>query len=328
MFYLRPRRKGPFCSLIMSRRLKLKKVVYLIFALSLIFVMSLSLGSSCEEEGNVVDDLGRAVSIEETPERIVSLAPSCTEILFALGLEDRVVGVTEYCDYPEEAKSKEKVGGFSTVDLEKVVAADPDLILVTSMHEAETIPALENLGLTVVALAPETIEDILNDILLVGDFTDTRSVAQGLVRDMRRRIANITDKTATLTQDERPWTLYVTWHDPIWTVGKGSTTHELIENAGGINVARDINRNGTIDRESAVARNPEVIIAGEGHGSAADAPFHWAKTNDVMSEVDARTNDRIYQVNADLATRGGPRIVEGLEWFAYFLHPDLFAAPA
>jgi len=307
----------------------LKRLVFLILAVVLV-VSTVSFGGiACEDStpGDIVDDLGRSVTVAEIPERIVSLAPSCTEILFALGLEDKVVGVTEYCDYPQEATEKAKVGGFSTVDLEKVVDANPDLVFATSKHEADTIPALEDLGLVVVALAPETTEDMLENVLLVGDLTDTKSVARKLVNDMRKRIAAVTEKTEGLSQSDRPWTLYLTWHDPIWTVGEGSITHELIELAGGINVARDIDRHGTIDLESAVARNPEVIIACEGHGSAEDAPLNWAQTNDVLSVIDARSNNRIYQVDADLATRPGPRIVEGLEWFAYFLHPELFEAP-
>lgn len=311
-----------------DRRFGLKRLVLIALALVL-FVFTISLGMACDEgnNGNIVDDLGRAVSLEEIPERIVSLAPSSTELLFALGLADKVVGVTEYCDYPPEAAEKPKVGGFSTVDLEKVVDADPDLIFATSMHAADTVPALEDLGLTVVALAPETIEDILENVLLVGELTDTKLVARKLVNDMRKRIAAVTEKAEELAQSDMPWTLYVTWHDPIWTVGEGSITNELIELAGGINVARDIDRHGTIDLESAVARNPEVIIACEGHGSAEDAPLNWAQTNEVLAVVDARKKDRIYQVDADLATRPGPRIVEGLEWFAYFLHPELFEAP-
>ena len=307
----------------------MKRLVLVMLCLALL-LSTVGFGTACEEaeEGDIIDDLGRAVSLEKTSERIVSLAPSSTELLFALGLADKVVGITEYCDYPPEATDKPTVGGFSTVDLEKVVEANPDVVFATSKHEADTIPALEELGLTVVALAPEDLEDVLENILMVGELTDTAGVAQKLVSDMRADIAAVTEKTAGLPQADRPWTLYVTWHEPIWTVGDGSITHELIELAGGINVAHDIERHGTIDLENAVARNPEVIIAGTGHGIAEDDPFNWAQTNDVLAVVDARKNDRIYQADADLATRPGPRIIEGLQWFAHFLHPELFDAPA
>lgn len=307
----------------------MKKLVPLILAVVLLVSTVSFWGIACEDStpGDIVDDLGRSVTVAEVPELIVSLAPSCTEILFALGLGDQVVGVTEYCDYPEEATKKEVVGGFSTVDLEKVAAADPDIIFAAAIHEAETIPALENLGYTVVALAPETINGVLNNITLVGDITGKKKEASDLVEDMRQRIETITNVTDTLSQDEKPWALYVTWHEPIYTAGSGTFIQDLIEQAGGINIAHDISGHSTISLEDVVGRNPGVILASTGHGSAENAPFDWAKTNDELAATDARENDRVYQVDADLASRGGPRIVEGLEWFAHFLHPDKFSAP-
>lgn len=307
----------------------MKRLVSLILTVVLLVSAVSFWGIACEDStpGNIVDDLGRLVTVAEVPERIVSLAPSCTEILFALGLGDQVVGVTEYCDYPEAATKKEVVGGFSTVDLEKVAAADPDIIFAANIHEAETIPALENLGYTVVALAPETINGVLGNITLVGDIAGKEKEASDLVRDMRNRIEAVTDVTDALSQDEKPWALYVTWHEPIYTAGSGTFIQDLIEQAGGINIAHDISGHSTISLEDVVGRNPGVILASTGHGSAEDAPLDWAKTNNELAVTDARENDRVYQVDADLASRGGPRIIEGLEWFAYFLHPDKFSAP-
>ncbi len=131
--------------------------------------------------GTLTDDLGREVRLEGIPQRIISLAPSNTEILFALGLEDRVVGVTEFCDYPEAAKVKPKVGGFSTVDIERIVALEPDLILAGSIHEAKIIPRLEQLDLTVVALAPKTLDRVLANISLVGEITGQSDEANRLI---------------------------------------------------------------------------------------------------------------------------------------------------
>jgi iron complex transport system substrate-binding protein len=302
------------------------------FALLLVLAFVIPFGVACNEPtapaGAIVDDLGRTVTIEGVPERIVSLAPSCTEILFALGLEDKIVGVTEYCDYPEAAKEKQTVGGFSTVDLEKVAAADPDVIFAAGIHKAKTLPALESKGYTVVTLAPTCIEDVLDNITLVGDITGRQEQASDLVKKMRERIEVVTKKTETIPADEKPWALYVTWHEPIQTVGSGTLTNDLLLKAGGINIAHDMSDYPKISLETVVARNPQVIIACTGHGDGGDAPFKWAKSNEALSVTDARESDRIYEVDADFVTRGGPRIVEGLEWFAYFLHPDLFEAPA
>ena len=306
----------------------MNRLVFLILTVILVLPVVI-LGTACDEDapGNIVDDLGRTVSVDEIPERIVSLAPSITEILYALDLEDKVVGVTEYCDYPEAATSKPKVGGFSTVDLEAVAAADPDIVFAANIHQSETIPALEDLGYVVVTLAPRTINDVIDNISLVGDITGASEEAKTLVFDMTARVNAVSEVTGDLPQSTMPHTLYVTWHDPIYTVGLGTLTQNLIEKAGGINVAHDISGHGVISLESAVARNPGVIIACTGHGSSEDAPFEWALHSDELSTSDARENDNVYQINADLATRGGPRIVEGLEWFAHFLHADLFDAP-
>jgi len=180
---------------------KVRSKLWRLGALCLVLVMLVSLVVACAPPGDdvvslpieVTDQLGRVIKLEKVPERIVSLAPSNTEILFALGLGDKVVGVTEYCDYPEAAKDKDKIGGFSTVDIERVVVMEPDLILATSRHEEDVIPALEGWGLTIFALAPTTIEEVLESITLVGEITDREEEASQLVSEMSNRIKAVTD---------------------------------------------------------------------------------------------------------------------------------------
>ncbi len=274
----------------------------------------------------IIDDLERRVNIESTPQRIISLAPSNTEILFALGLGEKIVGVTEHCNYPPEALDKEKVGGFSTPDIEKIIALQPDLILATSIHAKEIIPALEERGLTVFALAPENIDGILEDIQMVGKITGKEEEASRLVTQMESRIKAVIDKTKNL--EKRPRVFFITWHDPLWSIGSGTTIQELIEKAGGVNIFQDITGHNTVDLELVIARNPEVIIACTGYGEAKNRPFDWAKEEQRLEVTEARKNNRIYQVDADLVSRPGPRIVDALEWFAYFIHPDIFGKPA
>jgi len=196
--------------------------------LALVFIFLLACGpANSTAPGAVLDDLGRSVDIEEIPQRIVSLAPSNTEILFALGLGEKVVGVTEYCNYPPEALDKEKVGGYSTPDIEKIIALQPDLILASSIHAKELIPALEQRGLTVFALEPKSIDGILEDIRMVGKIAGKEEEASVLVTQMENKIKAITDKTKEL--EERPRVFYITWHDPIFSVGSETSIHELIE---------------------------------------------------------------------------------------------------
>jgi len=270
------------------------------------------------------DQLGRVVKLKKVTERIVSLAPSNTEILFALGLGDKVVGVSDYCNYPPEAQKKPKIGGFSTPNIEEVVALSPDLILATSIHEKRIIPQLEEKGLTIVALDSRTIDEVLESITLVGEVAGKREEASGLVAEMRNRIRAVTNKSDNLSETERPRVFYAVWHDPLKTAGSDTRHHELIQMAGGINIIRDITGYAAITLEAIIEANPQVIIAGVGMGIGEDLPLQFVKTEERLRNVDARISNRIYGVDVDLVGRPGPRIIVALEKFAEFIHPELF----
>ena len=273
----------------------------------------------------VTDQMGREVRIERIPERIVSLAPGNTEIIYTLGLEEKLVGVTEFCNYPEVAKDKPKIGGYSTVDIERVVESQPDLILATNIHKEEVIPRLEGLGLTVLALVPETLDEVLDAITLVGKCTGQQEETAQLVSGLGNRIKAITDKTRNLTQDERPRVFYIIWHDPLMTVGSDTLIHQLIELAGGTNIAQNLSEEyPTMSLEAVIMVNPQVIIAGSGMGEGASLPYEFALTEERLGDVDARVNGRVYEINTDLVGRPGPRQVLGLEEMAKMIHPELF----
>jgi len=272
----------------------------------------------------VTDQLGRVVRLEEIPERIVSLAPSNTEILFALGLGEKVIGVTEFCDYPAAAKEIDIIGGFNIIDIEKIVAIEPDLILATEIHQAEVLPALERLGLTVVTLDPRSLDEVLESITLVGEITGKQEEASRLVTEMSNRIRAITDKTVSLLDEQRPRVFYVMWHDPLMTVGTDTRIHELIEKAGGVNIIQDTEGYPMISLEVLIEANPQVIITGSGMGEGADLPFQFASTESRLKDVDARVNNRVYEINTDLVGRPTPRMIDGLEQLAEFIHPEIF----
>ena len=273
----------------------------------------------------IVDQADRIVRVEKLPEKIISLAPSNTEILYALGLEDRLVGVTEYCDYPEAAKDKPKIGGFKTVDIERVVEIQPDLILATDYHKAEVIPELERLGLTALILDPRNLDEVLEALTLTGKCTGKEDEASQLVTEIESRINAITEKTAGLAEAEKLWVFYIVYHDPLMTVGSDTLIHELIVKAGGINIAQDLTGDyPTMGLEAVIAANPQVIVANYGHGTAADAPLQFAQNEPRLADVDARVNNQVYGIDANLTSRPGPRIVQGLEQVAKFIHPELF----
>ena len=309
----------------MSKHISVLRKKCFLVVLSVLMLATACAPVDTMSPGAVVDDLGRSVNIEGIPQRIVSLAPSNTEILFALDLGAKVVGVTEYCNYPPEALSKEKIGGYSTPDIEKIIALQPDLILANSIHAEKVIPALEEIGLTVFALAAENVDGILEDIRMVGKITGSEDEASKLATEMENRIEAITDVTKDL--EERPRVFYITWHDPLFSVGSETTIQELVEKAGGANIFQDITGHGTVDLEEVIARDPEVIIACTGHGSAQAEPLEWAKEEPRLGVTEARKSNRIYQIDADLVSRTGPRIVDALEEFAWFIHPEVFGKP-
>ncbi len=275
----------------------------------------------------ITDQLGRVVKLDKIPQRIISLAPSNTEILFALGLADRVVAVTDYCNYPPEAKQKPSIGGFSTPNIEKVVALSPDLVLATSVHQKQVIPNLEQKGITVFALAPETLDEVLEAITLVGRITGEENRASKLVAEMRTKIKAVTGKTSSLSEAQKPRVLYIMWHDPLMTAGSGTLQDELIRTAGGTNVARDLTGYAGITLEAVIGANPEVMVAGVGMGTGADASLQFAKTEARLRDTDARKHNRVHTIDVDLVGRPGPRIVYALERFAKCIHPEIFGLP-
>jgi iron complex transport system substrate-binding protein len=300
----------------------------LLILCSLCLLASLSCASPLASKSpapiEVTDQLGRVVKLDKIPERIISLAPSNTEVLFALGLGDKVVGVTDFCDYPPEAQTKPSIGGYSTPDMEKIIALAPDLLVADAIqHEKETIPELERRGLAVIALGPKTLDEVLASINIVGKATGKEKEASRLVKDLTARIKAVTGKTAGLSPAEKPKVLFVTWHDPLWTAGSGTLINELIEKAGGVNIAQGLSGYQVISLEEVVAADPDVIITLTGHG-VGNLGFEWAQTEPRLKGTSALKNGRVYQIYADIAARSSPRIVIALEEFAEFFHPELF----
>ena len=262
---------------------------------------------------SITDDFGRNVTLEGIPERIISLSPTNTEILFAIGAGDRVVGVTEYCNYPEEAKEREKVGGVSTVSIEKVVSLEPDLVLGDELNGKETFERLEELNITVVGVNPVNVSEILDDIMLVGTITGEEENASALVATMTQRLEEIKNKTRTV---KRPTVAHVTWHDPLWVAGSGTVQDEMIEIAGGENVFSDIGDWSTVSLEVFIDRNPDVIIVPSGTGmdiADKNVVYDYIINEPRLKGVNAVKNNRVYVIDTDIVCRGGPRIVDAVE---------------
>ncbi|MEE8419555.1 MAG: cobalamin-binding protein, partial [Dehalococcoidales bacterium] len=272
----------------------------------------------------ITDQLGRLVKLDGVPEKIISIGPSNTEILFALGLGDKIVAVTDYGDYPEEAKTKDSVGSYIKPNIELIVTLSPDVIFVTNVHAEEVIPALERVGLTVVALDPKNFDEVLEAISLIGEITGSQEEADRLVAEMSDRLKAITDKTSNLPASERPRVFYTVWYDPLMSAGSGTFQDDLIEKAGGTNITGNLTGWVTVSLETVLEANPEVMIAGVNHVNVGDANFQFIDTEPRLKDTAARQTGRVYEVDADLVSRTGPRLIDGLEKLAELINPELF----
>jgi iron complex transport system substrate-binding protein len=228
------------------------------------------------------------------------------------------VGVTEWCDYPPEALNKTKVGGYANPDIEKIIALNSDLVLAGYGNPIEVVYTLAGLGLTVFGIKTTDLDDLLNDIRRVGEITDKEAEAQALTSAMESRIQAVTNQTRGLAQ--RPRVFYIVWHDPLWTAGSGTFIHELIEKGGGVNICQNLTGYTTISIEGVIARDPEIIITSVWC-------YDWALNATELEGTTARRTNRVFTCNDDLVQRPGPRLVKGLEWFAHFIHPEIFGEP-
>ena len=272
----------------------------------------------------LTDDLGRTVTLASPAQRIISLAPSNTEILFAIGAGSQVVGRDEISDYPEEVKPLPTVGGWSGFSTESIVALHPDLVLAADTIPAELVASLEDLGLTVYRLAnPLTLEDLYANLETVGMLTGHESDAAALVDSLQVRVAAIDEKIAAVT--ERPTVYYeldATDTTKPFTSGPGTFVDLLISRAGGSNVAADLTSQwAQISLEQLVVANPDFIILGDSaYGTTAES----VKQRPGWNQLAAVQNDQIFPFDDNLISRPGPRLVDGLEALAKLLHPDLF----
>ncbi len=271
----------------------------------------------------LVDQTGRSLTLPAPPRRIVSLVPSVTEVLFAIGAEALLVGVTDFCDYPPEAKGKAHVGDMLSPNLETLVTLKPDLVVATrSGNREETFDQLKRLGIPVYLVDPITVDDVLRLVADLGELTGHRERAAAVAKDLERRIAAVRE---TVARHPQPRVLYVLWPQPLIVPGKGALVTELIGLAGGASVTADQGQGyPRMSLEAAVGRAPEVIIlARHGSRSGPAAREQWAR----LESMPAIKSGRLYMADGDLMHRYGPRVVVGLEALARMIHPEAFASP-
>ena len=264
----------------------------------------------------VTDDAGRQVTFAQPPKRIVSIAPSNTEILYALGLDDRIVGIDAFSNFPPEVAEKPRVGDYLEPDLERVAAADPDLILATDFHVDTVLPEFETLGLPTVVLEPENLDEVFTSIMQVGAIAGEPGRAAALVCELQARADAVADAVAGASRTS----VFVELDPGLYTVGPGTFIADIIDRARGDNIAADAGEMWPqLSAEAVVSANPEVILLADEAGGV--TPEQVAARSGWES-IAAVAQGRVVVIDPDLVARPGPRVVDGLEAVAAALHPD------
>jgi len=265
----------------------------------------------------VTDDLGKALTFTQAPQKIVSLAPSVTEILFAIGAGNRVVGVQDFSTYPPAAASLPKVGGFP-LNYELIASLQPDLCIGADITSAEDISKLEGLGLKVMVVNRTDLEGIFANIETMGKAVGLEKSATDLTANLRAELNALQAKVKTAGTKPR---VFVELDETLYTVAPGSFIDPLIAMAGGANIAADsANPYPQFSAEQVIARDPEVIILTD---AAYGVTAEQVKARPGWNAIAAVKNDAIYPIDGDIISRPGPRIVEGLKALVGLIHPEL-----
>lgn len=301
-----------------------KKPIALLLILPLVLTLALGLATGCSTQNEqalkgktFTDTMGRQITLDAYPQKIISLAPAITEILFAIGLDQEIIGVTDYCDYPEQALTKEKMGGFKNPNLETIVAAEPDMVFIAAGVQEDVIKKLEDLKVTVVVLDADTIDQVISNIELAGSLTGKEAEAKKVAADMRTRMTNITSK---LKDVAKPTVFVEIWDDPLMSAGSTSFVNNLIEVAGGLNIAAgNTEKFYNYSMESLLQADPDYYIINTHAHTPADIQNRTGY--EVLSAV---KNNKVYAVDDNLISRSGPRVIDGLEQIAKIIHPEIF----
>lgn len=256
----------------------------------------------------VRDDLGRTVRVPQKIHRAISLAPSITEMIFAIGAGDQLVGVTTYCNYPSEATAKEKVGDTQTPNIEKIIALRPQIVFVSKASQLEAFTkTLESQAISVYVTDPTTLGEVFTNLIQLGDLFDRKQAAVNLVNGLTDRANAV--RTKINDAADKPRVFIQISNEPLFTVGKDSFLTELVEQAGGISVTKDVaTAYPKLSTEAAAASDPDAIFLSDSADNR--------EPNKAFKDSKAVKSGRVYRINADIISRPGPRLVDALEEIA------------
>ena len=311
----------------------LKKVSALLLAMMMVFSLA-ACGSSdsAKEEGTTaeatqqdgqtvypyeaVDYLGTTYTIEKEPQKVVSVSPSMTELIYALGAQDKLVGRSDYCDYPEEAASVESVGSMQTPDVEKIISLEPDLVIVTNMVDEQVVSKLTDVDISVLTVADvQDLSQIYDMVSMVGAALNKNAEAAALVEESKGTITDVEEKVKDL---EAPSVYYVVSYGEYGDSIPGGDTfiHGIITAAGGDNIGKDIT-GWSINLEEIIEKDPDIIII----PSYYDGAFQEA---DHYKDLTAVKEGRVYVIDTNMVDRQGARTAEAVKTLAEIFHPEAF----
>jgi iron complex transport system substrate-binding protein len=300
-----------------------KAKLVILFLVVFVFAAAISL-SAQEFPLNYTDELGREITIEKEVERIITLAPGMTEVIYALGLEDKLVAVSSACDYPEEALTKDDVGRIDEPNIEKIVSLEPDLVIAESVTKIESLERLSELGMKNIGFKPVSINDTIDMIEDIAYLTSAAEAGAELTSRMDKEYQQLKELVNDeLENKERKRVFYEIWSDPLYTAGKGTFIDSLIHDAGGYNVAREAEGSWpTFSLESLIDADPEVYIS-SAHSTPNGLTLDELREREIFREISAFKNDRLYLVDQNLVNRPSPRIIEGYKEFIKAIFPEL-----
>jgi iron complex transport system substrate-binding protein len=270
----------------------------------------------------VTDETGRRVSVPQPVRRIISLAPNLTETIYALDAQERLVGDTDYCDYPPEAQAKPKVGGAVNPNLERLVALKPDLVLVTTaLNRRETVAALERLGIPTYATDPRSVETILTSIEHIADVIGERERGETLVAKLRERL---TDVSRRLENRAPKSVLFIVWTDPLISIGCDTFLADALKRAGARSIVESAQDWPQMSLEEVIRLQPDFLVLASAHGEESETNYKSLRELPGWRSLEAVRNHRL-AVISDAVNRPAPRLVNAIIELAKQLHPEAFA---
>ena len=306
----------------------MKKIITAVISILLLSLLLCGAAAAAEwTPVSVTDTNGDVVIIPEYPDKIISLAPACTEIIYAVGAGDRLVGDTTYCNYPEEAKSVEKIGEFSTINRERIITLSEgnSVIFANPNNGRDAIDYLKKQGCTVLVINPDSIDKIYESISIIGEATGCKDKAASVIAEMKAGINAVLEKVSAASS--KPTVMHALSTDPFYVSGKDTFQNDLITLAGGKNAFEDINGWKTVTLEKLLLVNPDIILT-DPEEDMGTPGFNSLRetflTEPRLSTLSAAKSGKVYVMDADIFDRGGPRTVDALESLAQILHPEIF----